>query len=110
MLQFPFRLSGKTSNLWRQITNNQWQNMLPKNWTDNGFHFYSRIKDRGPEAGINTPFDLQSEMMNGTVSLVNGIRYQVRTNIVNSTGQHFTIFYDFDARQKMCQLVTCSYA
>jgi len=113
-LQYPFTLSGNTNNLWRQVTNNQWQNMLSKNWTDNGFHFYSQICSRGPATGINTPSDLQSEMSNGAVSFCQSQggtvnRYQVKTNLLNTSGQRFTFFYDYDSAKAICQLVTCSY-
>ena len=109
-LQQPFTLSGKIDNLWKQVTNNQWNNMLSRNWTDKGFHFYERIRDRGPDAGINTPSDLESEIMKGTVSRVRANRYKISLMILNSSGQHFTVFYDYDSKRGVCQLVTCSYA
>ncbi len=108
-LQFPFKLSGNTNLLWSQVTNNEWKSMLPEHWTDKGFHFYKRIRKRGPEAGINTPSDLNSEMNNGRVAHDHGDRYKVTTNIVNSDGKHFTIFYDYDDQKELCELVTCSY-
>lgn len=108
-LQYPFKLSGKTDEIWKKVTDNEWHNMLPKHWNDKGFHFYSRIKKRGPKAGVNTPGDLDSEINNGTVSHVQGERYRIKTNIVNDGGSHFTIFYDYNEEKKQCELVTCSY-
>ncbi|WP_375578686.1 hypothetical protein ABWH96_16895 [Marivirga tractuosa] len=108
-LQQPFTLSGKIDNLWKQVTNNQWKNMLNKSWTDKGFHFFERIKTRGPSAGISSPSNLESEIRKGTVLNVTGNRYKITLILVNSIGQHFTIFYDYDSKKKLCQLVTCSY-
>lgn len=108
-IQYPFRLSGKINNFWSQVTNNQWKNMLPKHWTDKGFHFYNRIVNRGPKVGINTPADLSSEINNGTVVHDAGARFKILTNILSDKGQRFTIFYDFDHKKKQCQLVTCSF-
>jgi hypothetical protein len=109
MLQYPFKLSGKTDKLWREITNNEWNNMLPKHWIDKGFHFYKRIKERGPKVGINSPSDLSSEINNGSVSQDHGIRFRITTSIVSEKGLHFTIFYDFNEKKKLCELVTCSF-
>ncbi len=83
--------------------------MLPEQWTDKGFHFYSRVKRRGPDAGINTPSDLESEIRSGTdlEDPIQPNRHQIRLPITNSNGQHLKVVYDFNNGQ--CELVTLTY-
>jgi len=107
--QYPFKLSGKITEDWSKVTNSQWKKMLPKNWTDKGFHFYNRIKTRGPKAGIQTPSDFESYFTNGILSLDHGNRYKVRTTIINGNSEHLTFFYDYNKTKKQCELVTTSY-
>lgn len=108
-LPYPFVLSGKTDELWSKVSNNKWNKMLSKHWIDKGFHFYERIRNRGPEAGINTPSDLESAIRSGTVSRVINQRFRIVIPIVNSKGEHFTVFYDYNKSKSICELVTCSY-
>lgn len=109
-LKHPFKLSGKTTDPWAKVTNNQWNNMLSKNWCDNGFHFYSRIRERGPEAGIHSPSDLESEIRNGKVTYdQNTGRYSITMAITNGQGQHFTVLCDYDNAKDRHELVTCVY-
>jgi hypothetical protein len=83
--------------------------MLPKHWTDNGFHFYNRIKNRGPKAGLNSPSDFETAFKNGILGKDSGDRYKVRTTILNDEGKHLTFFYDYNATNKQCEMVTVSY-
>jgi hypothetical protein len=46
-IQFPFVLSGKTDQLWSQVTNNQWNKMLSKHWIDKGFQSTIASKKEG---------------------------------------------------------------
>lgn len=107
-LQYPFVLRGSDKvKLWSEITNNQWQALLPPNWKDKGFHFYKRMRQRGSTVGINTPSDLESEILKGTVAHAGGSRYEIDLLIRSSEGQHLKVYYDFENKQ--CQLVTMSY-
>jgi hypothetical protein len=108
-LPYPFRLRGKIDKLWKQVTDSEWKNMLSEHWTDNGFHFYSRIRERGPQSGISTPSDLESEIMKGTVEGAGGNRYRIKLLVVNNKGEHLYVFYDYDSSKKRCELVTCTY-
>lgn len=110
----PFTLSGSAMlNLWSQVTNNAWSGLLPKGWVDNGFHFYSQIRQRGPDAGINTPSDLESEIMKKVADQPEGstpIRQQILLPIKNSAGKNLRVIYDYDGKaSSKCQLVTLSY-
>lgn len=111
-LQYPFNLSGsKMDDHWSQVTNNQWNNMLSKHWTDKGFHIYSRLRERGPAMGINTPHDFEFEMNKGTVSPSSRSpnRYEVRLLVMTGDGKHATVIYDYDDKKKVCQLVTMTF-
>ncbi len=110
-LQVKFALtSGKIDQSWKSITNNEWNSMLPKGWIDKGFHLFTRMRERGSEAGIHTPSDLESAIRCGTVAphvppIAN--RYTVTfTGIASSENKHPTLVYDYDSKKKMCQVVT----
>ncbi|KVK97917.1 hypothetical protein [Burkholderia territorii] len=110
----PFALSGNTDLPWKEVTTNQWRNMLPRGWTDNGFHFYSRVRSRGPENGINTPSDLESEIRKQVSDEPAGggnpNRRTITLPIVNGKGQHLLAIYDYDGRStSKCELVTLTY-
>ena len=110
----PFVLTGNTDLLWKEVTNNQWRNMLPRGWTDNGFHFYSRVRSRGPENGINTPSDLESEIRKQSADEPAGgnnpNRRAITLPILNSKGQHLLVIYDYDGKStSKCELVTLTY-
>jgi hypothetical protein len=111
--QYPFRLRGsKVNNYWQEVTNNQWNQMLPDTWIDNGFHFYSRVRKRGPELGINTPSDLESEILKGTVQADGGNvenRYAIVLPIQNSNGDNLRVVYDYDQQRQRCKLVTLTF-
>ncbi|UEP49176.1 hypothetical protein [Burkholderia ambifaria] len=107
-------MSGNTDLLWKEVTNNQWRNMLPRGWTDNGFHFYSRVRSRGPENGINTPSDLESEIRKQSsdepAGGTNPNRRAITLPILNSKGQHLLVIYDYDGKStSKCELVTLTY-
>lgn len=107
-----FKLSGKIDQPWSQVTNNQWNNMLPKGWVDKGFHFYSRIRERGPADGINTPSDLESEIMKRVADQSAGSpnRWEYVLPIKNSSGASLKVIYDYDGKSTSnCELVTLSY-
>lgn len=109
---YPFRLSGKIDQPWKQVTNSAWNKMLPPQWTDNGFHFYSRVRDRGPADGINTPSDLESEILKKVSEGPEGTpnRWQILLPLVNSKGANLRVIYDYDGgKTSKCQLVTLSY-
>lgn len=111
---YPFTLRGaKVNDLWSQVTNNQWANMLPQGWVDKGFHFYSRVRSRGPADGINTPSDLESEIRKGTVypDPTPGApnRYRIELQILNSAGTPLKVFYDYAGGKGKCELVTLSF-
>jgi hypothetical protein len=107
-LPYPFSLSGSAqAKLWRDVTNNEWQNLLPPHWKDKGFHFYRRVRQRGPDAGINTPADLELEINKGTVSPDQGLSFAISLSIVDSSGKHMKIFYEL--RSKQCELVTMTF-
>lgn len=109
-----FRLSGSNvDQTWRNVTNSAWSNMLPQGWVDKGFHFYSRVRERGPEGGIGSPSDLESEI-NKKVSdrAVRGsrTRRQITLNIKNGSGESLKIFYDYAGRRtSKCELVTMTW-
>ncbi|CAM3460907.1 hypothetical protein [Thalassospira profundimaris] len=107
-----FSLSGSNvDNLWKQVTNNQWSKMLPIIWQDNGFHFYARVRERGPDAGINTPSDLESEIRRGTPSAEGTPnRWQITLPVTSSTGRSLRVIYDYaGGKNAKCELVTLSY-
>ena len=81
------------------------------NWQDNGFHFYGRVRQRGPDAGINTPSDLESEIRKGTPKPEGTPnRWQINLPILSSGGQPLRVIYDYDGRKNSkCSLVTLSY-
>jgi hypothetical protein len=111
-----FKLRGSDkSKQWSQLTNNQWANMLPSNWEDKGFHFYSRIRERGPSFGINTPADLELEMNKGQVvkdtsgrKTRGGTRYRMTLNVKGSDGKNVIIVYDVNSKSKKIEFVTLS--
>ncbi|WP_296992876.1 hypothetical protein [Thalassospira sp. UBA1131] len=107
-----FSLSGSNvDNAWKQVTNSQWSNMLPMIWQDKGFHFYARVRERGPNAGIQTPSDLESEIRRGTATTTTTAnRYQITLNIQNGSGSFMKVFYDYaGGKNAKCELVTLSY-
>lgn len=107
-----FSLSGSTiDNLWNKVTSSQWSKMLPANWQDKGFHFYSRVRERGPDAGINTPSDLESEIRKGTPNPEGTPnRWQIELPIHSSGGQVLRVIYDYDgSKNAKCSLVTLTY-
>jgi len=109
---YPFSLSGNIDQQWKQVTNSAWNKMLPQQWTDNGFHFYSRVRERGPADGINTPSDLESEIRKKLREEPEGKpnRWQIVLPIVNSKGINLHVIYDYDGgKSSKCQLVTLSY-
>ncbi|WP_369980421.1 hypothetical protein [Xanthomonas bundabergensis] len=109
---YPFRLSGNIDQQWKQVTNSAWNKMLPRQWADNGFHFYSRVRDRGPADGINTPSDLESEILKKVREEPEGTpnRWQIVLPILNSKGANLRVIYDYDGgKTSKCQLVTLSY-
>ena len=111
-LQFPFNLYGSSvDKLWRDITPNKWNDSLSEHWTDRGFHFFSQVRERGPKNGINTPSDLESEILKGIVKAFPEIqdRFQIVLPIINSTVANLCVFYDYDKQKKLCQLVTISF-
>lgn len=109
---YAFKLSGSNiDKQWSQVTNSAWSKMLPAKWQDNGFHFYSRVRQRGPGDGINTPSDLESEVMKGTTQPEGTPdRWEILLPILNSRGQHLRVIYDYDGgKSSKCSLVTLSY-
>jgi hypothetical protein len=103
---------GKIDNPWKKTTSSAWAKMLPIGWVDNGFHFYSRIRSRGPGDGINTPSDLESEIMKKTADQPEGRpnRREILLPIQNSKGQKLRVIYDYTGKKTAkCQLVTLSY-
>jgi len=107
-----FNLSGKKDQYWSQVTNNAWGKMLPKGWVDNGFHFYSQVRSRGPSAGINTPSDLESNVMKQVSAGPEGHpnRWQILLPIKNSANKNLRVIYDYDRKaNSKCKLVTLSY-
>ncbi|TRX74066.1 hypothetical protein [Pseudomonas mangiferae] len=109
---YAFTLSGKTDQLWKQVTNSAWKSMLgTSGWTDNGFHFYSRVRERGPESGINTPSDLESEIRKKVRDTpLTGNRHEIVLPITSSSGQPLKVLYDYDGgKASKCELVTLTY-
>ncbi len=110
---YKFTLSGKTTEFWKSVTPSAWSKMLPANWTDNGYHFYQRAKQRGPEDGINSPSDLESEIMKKVADKSAGSqpqRRQIVLPIKNSKGANLRVIYDYaGGATSKCQLVTLSY-
>ncbi|WP_412776851.1 hypothetical protein [Thalassospira lucentensis] len=107
-----FSLSGSVADqFWNNVTPNQWAKMLSANWQDNGFHFYGRVRQRGPDAGINTPSDLESEIRKGTPKPEGTPnRWQINLPILSSGGQPLRVIYDYDgSKNAKCSLVTLSY-
>lgn len=107
----PFRLSGKIDQLWKSVTNNQWNNMLPKGWIDKGFHFYDQVRERGPVNGVNTPSDLESEILKAEDRLITAPnRWAFILPITNSQGAHLMAIYDYTGKQGAnCELVTFTF-
>lgn len=116
-LPYPFKLSGsKVGSQWSQVTNSQWSQMLGKSgWVDKGYHFYSRMRSRGPAAGINTPSDLESEIIKGTAethfSPAHPNRYRIDLNIVSSSNpnQRLYVVYDYAGGSSKAELVTLTW-
>jgi hypothetical protein len=107
----PFRLSGKIDQLWKDVTNNQWNNMLPKGWIDNGFHFYDQVRERGPANGVNTPSDLESEVLKSDERPERKPnRWEFVLPITNSRGEHLRAVYDYTGKTGAnCELVTFTF-
>lgn len=108
-----FRLSGSgIVNPWSKTTNTAWSKMLPIGWVDNGFHFYSQARSRGPAAGMDTPSDLEDEIRRQVADQPEGHpnRRQIVLNIANKAGQKLRVVYDYDGKKtSKCQLVTLTY-
>ncbi len=107
----PFALSGKIDQPWRDVTNNQWNNMLPKGWIDKGFHFYDQVRERGPVNGVNTPSDLESEIRKSESRLLTPPnRWAFILPITNGQGAHLMAIYDYTgAKAGNCELVTFTF-
>ncbi len=111
---YPFSLSGNIEQDWKQVTNSAWKAMLgTSGWTDNGFHFYSRVRERGPESGINTPSDLETEIrkkVRDTPVEGSNNRRSLVLPLKNASGQSLRVLYDYDGgRASKCQLVTLTF-
>lgn len=109
---YEFTLSGKTDQLWKNVTNTAWNNMLPPQWVDKGFHFYSQARSRGPANGINTPGDLELEIHKKVAEEPEGHpnRWQILLPILNSKGDNLRVVYDYDGgKTSKCELVTLSF-
>lgn len=106
-----FRLHGSgVDKLWRQTTPSAWQDMLPRGWVDKGFHFYARVRERGPHVGINTPSDLESEIRKASNDVpIGGNRREILLNIVNDSGRKMKVIYDYAGKKKPCELVTLTF-
>ena len=65
------------------------------------------------DAGINTPSDLESEIMKKVADQPEGstpIRQQIVLPIKNSAGKSLRVIYDYDGKSSSkCQLVTLTY-
>lgn len=108
------RLSGSgIDKPWSKVTNSAWKKMLPKGWTDNGFHFYSRVRQRGPESGITTPSDLESEILKKVgdqAAAPPAGRRAIVLPIKNTGGQSLRVLYDYaGGRTSKCELVTLTF-
>lgn len=69
---------------------------------------------RGPENGINTPSDLESEIRKQSADEPAGgnnpNRRAITLPILNSKGQHLLVIYDYDGKStSKCELVTLTY-
>ncbi len=110
---YAFKLGGgKIDDPWKKVTDSEWSAMLPKGWQDKGFHFYSRIRERGPSEGIATPSDLESEIMKQTADLPEGTiknRRQIVLPIANAAGRNLRVIYDYAGGTDKCSLVTLTY-
>jgi len=112
---YAFKLRGSgIDKLWKQTTNNQWAKMLPAAWQDKGFHFYSRIRERGPAVGINTPSDFESEMLkqvrDEATTNPPTQRRQIVLPMADSKGKHLKVIYDYaGGKRATCQLVTLTF-
>lgn len=108
-----FKLSGSGINkLWKETTNTAWSKMLPKGWDDNGFHFYSQVRDRGPKLGIDTPSDLESEILKQVRDEPEGHpnRRQIVLPIKNDKSANLRVIYDYTGKKNAtCQLVTLTF-
>lgn len=100
-----FILSGKTYEPFKDITPNQWNNMLPKLWQDKGGHFLSRIKEdaRGGAAAIHTPADLESMVFGGELAKTDRTD---RWLIVRQYDKLYSVVFDINTKSKKCELVT----
>jgi len=100
-----FKLTGNMDKSFTEITPNAWNKMLPKIWQDKGGHFLVRIKekDRGQAAGIYTPSDLQSFVMNGTLKSSSQAN---RFDIEVTHGKLYKVIFDLNTVSKKCELVT----
>ena len=109
-----FRLSGSNvGKSWSEVTNSAWSGMLPRGWVDKGFHFYSRMRERGPENGITTPSELESEInrrISDRAARGSRVRRQITLNIKNKKNESLKIIYDYAGRRtSKCELVTMSF-
>jgi hypothetical protein len=111
--QCPTRLKLSGSGIdkpWSKVTNSAWKKMLPKGWTDKGFHFYSRVRERGPRNGINTPSDLESEIMKKVRDQAAAPgRRAIVLPIKNNRGQSLQVIYDYAGGRSKCGLVTLTF-
>ena len=107
-----FKLSGDIDGSWSKTTSSAWSKMLPKQWVDKGFHFYSRVRERGPAAGIQTPSDLESEIRKASADQPTATpnRRQIVLNIANDSGAKLRVIYDYAGKKtSKCELVTLTY-
>lgn len=77
-------------------------------------HAYSRVRSRGPENGINTLSDLESEIRNQvsdeSASGNKPNRRTITLPILNHKGQHLLAIYDYDGKStSKCEMVTRTY-
>jgi hypothetical protein len=109
-----FRLSGSAiDKQWSKVTTSAWLKMLPKGWTDKGFHFYSQVRRRGPDGGIGSPSDLESEIvkkLSDQAAPPPASRRAIVLPIQDYDGKSVKVFYDYaGGKTSKCELVTITF-
>lgn len=101
--QKDFKLSGKTDKQFKDVTLNEWNNMLPAIWVDKGGHFLARVKERGQQSEIHTPSDLQSLVMGGKLEKD---KTPPNWDISRVYTKKYTVVFAVNDKSKKCELVT----
>ena len=103
-----FQLNGNDKyELWKDINIREWRRMLSNNWVNRGDHFLERAKKRLPDAGIDTPSELETLVQGARTQPAQGGRTQILLPVTNSNGDNLKVVYIRMGRE--CRLITVTF-